>query len=93
MDAYEFNVKYATTFIDNYGTQISFNPLHKKDTGSMVTTYKDGRTIGGEYNIREDNSNFYLGWYGKEYLFAPTEMGFDLLTGKTISYSFTKVEQ
>lgn len=91
MTIFDFELKYATSFVDNNGTEVHFNPLHKKNKGSMFTITKDGNTLGGEYDIREENGNIYLGWYGTEYLFVPTEVGFNLLTGEAISYSFTKI--
>ena len=92
MNYHDWQTKYTTSFIDNYGTRIDFNPLHNENTGSMITTRKDGHSLGGEYHNRQDNVNFYLGLYEIEFLFQPTEMGFDLLTNGTVKYSFTKIE-
>jgi hypothetical protein len=92
MDRYDWNTKFTTEFIDQHGTKIMFNPLHNKTEGSMITTRSNGQSIGGTYNLREENGNFYLGWYRTEFLFSPTEKGFNLLIGETVSYSFTRIE-
>lgn len=92
MTTYEWNTRFTTEFIDQFGTKIMFNPLHTKTEGSMITTKTNGHSIGGTYNLREENGNFYLGWYATEFLLRPNKKGFDLLVGETISYSFIRIE-
>jgi hypothetical protein len=92
MDRFTWNTKFTTEFIDQFGNKIAFYPLHNKTEGSMITTMADGFSLGGTYYIKEENDNFYLGWYSTEFLFRQSEKGFDLLVGKTVSYSFTLVK-
>jgi hypothetical protein len=90
MTIYEFETKYATEWVDQYGTKLSFMPLSMgKMTGAMFTTPKDGTMIGGEYSLREESGQLYVGWYGKEFVFSPTHNGFQLLSGGSIRYTFT----
>ncbi len=92
MNKYEWNTKFATTFIDQFGTQIDFNPLHSDERGSMITYRTNGFKIGGEYTLRENGSDLFLGWHNEEFLVSPTEKGFDLLSGKSVEYSYTRIE-
>lgn len=92
MNTYDWNTKFTTEFIDQFGTKIMFNPLHKKDAGSMLTTYKDGSTIGGEYTLRCDGNICFMGQRDIEYLIRPTEKGFDLIVGESVKYSFTRIK-
>ena len=90
MTIYEFETKYATEWVDQFGTKLSFMPLSMgKSTGAMYTTPKGKGTLGGTYSLRAENGNLYLGWYGKEFLFSPTNEGFQLITGDSVTYSFT----
>ena len=90
MTLHDFHITYATYWMDQYGTKILFYPPNIAGTsGGMETTYKNGQTIGGTYTLRQENGNWYLGWYGKEFLFAPTDKGFKLFVGDTEAYNFT----
>ena len=92
MDIYDFQDKYTTEFADQNETKIMFYPLSTDwKEGTMITTYKNQKPIGGTYSIRQDGNTLYIGWFGKEYLFSPTEKGFNLIIGDTITYEFTLV--
>jgi len=90
MDRHDFQTTYTTEFIDNFGTKILFNPLHSISEGSMITTTPNGESIGGTYQLREDSGNIYLGWKNIEFLFYPTEVGFNLIKDKVIRYTFVR---
>jgi hypothetical protein len=92
MTKYDFEVNYATWVKDSKSeTTLMINPLHTSTTGSMVIRNKDGFEIGGEYTLRQDESDLYFGWRKVEYLISPNKEGFDLLIGETVQYSFTKI--
>jgi len=89
---YDWNTKYATEYINQFGDKLSINPLHEKSKGSMITTFKNGQVLGGTYFVRAEPGKFYLGWGDIEFLLIPTEKGFDLISGETVSYNFTRIE-
>lgn len=90
MTIYEFETKYATEWVDQYGTKRCFMPLSMgQNTGAMFTTPLGDTILGGEYSMRTENGRLYLAWYGNEFLFSPTDNGFQLLTGDSVTYSFT----
>jgi len=49
---YDWNTKYATEYINQFGDKLSINPLHEKSKGSMITTFKNGQVLGGTYFVR-----------------------------------------
>lgn len=90
MTIYEFELKYATEWVDQHGTLKSFFPMSGgKKTGAMFTTTKGYPQIGGEYSLREENGRLYLSWYGNEFLFSLTDDGFELISGESVAYRFT----
>lgn len=92
MTTYDFEVNYATWVKDSISeTTLMINPLHTATTGSMLIRNKDGFEIGGEYTLRREGANLFFGWRNAEYLISPNKEGFDLLTGETVQYSFTKI--
>lgn len=91
MTIFEFETQYATEWVDQYGTKLLFMPLSKgKNTGAMYTTPVEHPMLGGEYFLRQDGHSLYLGWRDSEYLFSPTNQGFELLLGSSVAYSFTR---
>ena len=92
MNRYDFQIKYTTSYFDNYGTKWEINPLHSETEGSMITTAKGYEAIGTNYTLRVMFDNLFFGWGGKEFLFHPTEVGFDLFSGETGIYSLTEIK-
>lgn len=91
MTIHEWNLTHTTSYIDQFGTVIAFNPLHDASTGSMVTTYKDGLRVGGEYHLRFNGADWLMTHGTIEYVFRLTEEGFDLIVGEVIQYHLTRI--
>ena len=87
MTIHDFEVNYATLYKDKSGVKLQFNPLHKKNTGSLITTNINGFKIGGEYTLRSEWDNLYITFGGNEYLIRPTEKGLNLIIGQTECYN------
>ena len=92
MTKHDWDLNYTASYLDNYGTRIDFNPLHSNNVGSMVTTRTNGFQIGGEYTLKEELGDLYLGWGDLEFLVRPTEKGFDLISGESVEYSYARIE-
>ena len=92
MTIQEFELKYTTYYEDEQGNRVMFNPLHKKGIGSMTWEYKRMPNVGGEYEIKQEGNDLYIGIKGKMYLFVPTEVGFNLVIGEAVHYRFTKIK-
>lgn len=88
---YDWNTKFAIKYVNQFGDKLTLNPLHNNLEGSMITYFKNGQVLGGTYFIRIDKGNFYLGWNDIEFLLMPTEKGFDLISGETVSYNFVRL--
>ncbi len=91
MTIYEWNTQYTTEFVNQFGDRLSINPLHTTKEGSMITTFKNGQVLGGTYFVRIEQGKFYLGWGDIEFLLIPSEKGFDLISGETVSYNFARI--
>ncbi len=92
MDLIEFETKYTTSWKSTDGFVITLFPLNKGEIKGAIHTLSPGnKKLGDEYSLRNDNGDFYITISGKEYLFFPTENGFDLLSGATVSHSFTRL--
>jgi hypothetical protein len=91
MTIFEFETQYATEYMDSDGNKICFMPTSKgMNTGAIFTTTKEGQKIGGEYSIREQQGQLFLGWFGKEFRFSPTHDGFELFSGNVVAYRYTR---
>ena len=83
MTMHEWNSTYTTFYKDESGNIKSFFPLHNKTEGAMETIFTNGIKIGGTYNAKEENGNFYLGTEGEYGLFELTEEGFSITDRET----------
>ena len=93
MNIPDFTFKY--TFIrfedKNKKVAIFFYPLSmNKNTGGMITTFEDGKELGGEYSLSIKNDNLHIHWLDSEFIFNDTEFGFNLINNGTIAYTFTR---
>jgi hypothetical protein len=96
MTNFEWETQYvaygAFTYTDKNGNQIDFFPVHdqQRQIGTFALRNSKNEIHNGYYQIRIETGIFYLALDDEEYLFKATDIGFDLVSGKTIHYSFTK---
>lgn len=91
----DFNIKYCfIEFVDEkQGYRLELFPVDDNNIGAMNTTFPDGKKLGGEYSIANKNDGFHILWYQSDFLFIPTELGFDLISDfntMTVAYSFAR---
>lgn len=95
MEIYDFNIKYATEWVDQHGNKVLFQPCTFNNRGAMYTTSPGMPELGGEYSLRNEGGNLYLRFYPTdvEFLILPTIDGFQLLMGSSPAYSFTRLKK
>lgn len=96
MNHFEWETQYvafgAFTYTDKNGNQFDFHPVHDQQriVGTFAKRNAKDEIHSGYYQIRIETGIFYLILDDEEYLFKATDIGFDLVSGGAIHYSFTK---